>query len=673
MVRHQQVCLVSGETGCGKTTQVPQFILDSFIQRGRGGECSIVCTQPRRIAAMGVAARVADERTEQVGGTVGYQVRMDKKATSATRLLFCTTGVLLRKMLNDRQLVGVTHLLVDEVHERSIETDFLLSIVRDLLPRRRDLRVILMSATMQDNLFARYFGAKSATGTCPMIQIPGRTFPVAEHFLEDVLETTGYSPRRWRKAKADAQRWSGGERRSYSAQTCELMTAIDEKATDYEMLGSLVSHLHAVRGGTGAMLVFLPGVPEIGKAQRELERSEYSSKLWVLPLHGGLLPQEQRLVFRRAPGGRRKVVLATNIAETSITIDDIEIVIDSGKVKEMRFDPFKQMACLAETWVSQAAATQRKGRAGRVKAGDCYKLFSRRTFQKMDPQQTAEIHRSRDEDVKHEVEINRKKVAARCGKSDHLVFAEAFAEFRDAKDKRKFCNQLGLSIDGMNNVKQLRAEYARELQSIGFLHGSITDGAVNVHSGSIRMVSAALCAGLYNNILHVIRPTQKYHETADGSVAAQGKARELQFYLWPEREPEVLSRPNAYDPLWWRGERAHIHPGSCNFEVGEFQCPWLVFHEKVRTTRLWIRESTMVTPYSLLLFGGKLEVLHKEGTVCVDRWVRFQAVARIGVLVKALRAELDKLLGEKVMYPDMDIYDTPLMVAIETLLQSDGM
>ena len=180
---------------------------------------------------------------------------------------------------------------------------------------------------------------------------------------------------------------------TYSEQTSDIMTTIDEKSTDYEMLSSLVSYLHAVRGGNGAVLVFLPGVPEIGKAMRELGRSDSSRNLWILPLHGGLLPEEQRKVFRRPPSGKRKVILATNIAETSITIDDIEIVIDSGKVKEMRFDPYKQMAMLVETWVSRAAATQRKGRAGRVKAGNSYRLFSRRTFDKMDAQQTAEIHR----------------------------------------------------------------------------------------------------------------------------------------------------------------------------------------------------------------------------------------------------------------------------------------
>ena len=282
---------------------------------------------------------------------------------------------------------------------------------------------------------------------------------------------------------------------------------------------------------------------------------------------------------------------------------------------------------------------------------------------------------SREPDERHSIELKRKDISTKCGKSDHLVFAKTFALFVAAKDKRGFCTQLGLSIDGMNNVRQLRKEYARDLSSIGFLPGGSSNPALNVNADSIRMVSAALCAGMYSNVLHVIRPTQKYHDTAEGSVAALGKARELQFYMWPDQEPapEHAHRPNAHDPLWWRGESAFVHPSSCNFEVGDFESPWLVYHEKVRTTRLYIRESTMVTPYALMLFGGRLDVQHQRGTISVDKWVRFKAVARIGVLVKALRTELDSLLADKVESPDLDISCTRLMEAIESLLQGDGM
>ena len=211
------VLVVSGETGCGKTTQVPQFLLDDAIDHGRGGAVSIICTQPRRISAIGVATRVAAERGEPLGQTVGYQIRLESVRSHRTRLLFCTTGVLLRRLHSDHDLDGVSHVVVDEVHERSLQSDFLLIILREVLRRRPTLRVVLMSATINAELFANYFataaaapmralgseGAAAEGGTphpdeagaivpAPTLHIPGFTHPVTEYWLEDVLEMTGH-------------------------------------------------------------------------------------------------------------------------------------------------------------------------------------------------------------------------------------------------------------------------------------------------------------------------------------------------------------------------------------------------------------------------------------------------------------------------------------------------
>ncbi|CAN0267513.1 unnamed protein product, partial [Ectocarpus sp. 12 AP-2014] len=188
-IRDNQVVVLSGETGCGKTTQVPQFVLDDLIDQGEGGKCNIICTQPRRISAVGVADRVASERCERVGGTVGYQIRLDSRVGPSTRLTFCTTGILLRRLTSDDTLAGVSHVMVDEasgVHERDLQTDFLLVILRDLLPKRPDLRVVLMSATLQArmgrlaDLFTKYFHG------CPAITVPGRTFPVEVTYMDEV-------------------------------------------------------------------------------------------------------------------------------------------------------------------------------------------------------------------------------------------------------------------------------------------------------------------------------------------------------------------------------------------------------------------------------------------------------------------------------------------------------
>jgi ATP-dependent RNA helicase DHX57 len=187
-IESARVVVISGETGCGKSTQVPQFILDNWLlqsSKEKGKKMShveIVCTQPRRLSAIGVAQRVADERAEKIGNTVGYSIRLENKISSSTRLTFCTTGILLRRLQSDPLLNSVSHIIVDEVHERSEESDFLLFILRELLYIRKDLKIILMSATLNAKLFSDYFGG------VPVLEIPGRTFPVEQLFLEDILD-----------------------------------------------------------------------------------------------------------------------------------------------------------------------------------------------------------------------------------------------------------------------------------------------------------------------------------------------------------------------------------------------------------------------------------------------------------------------------------------------------
>ncbi|KAG6465803.1 hypothetical protein O3G_MSEX015402 [Manduca sexta] len=188
-MKKSQIIVISGETGCGKSTQVPQYILDDWLDGFNNGgteHVEIVCTQPRRISAIGVAERVADERVEKIGQVVGYQIRLESKVSSKTRLTFCTTGILLRRLEYDPKLTSVTHIVVDEVHERSEESDFLLLILRDLVKVRKDLTVILMSATLNADLFSDYFG------NIPILEIPGRTFPVEQFFLEEVMDMTNY-------------------------------------------------------------------------------------------------------------------------------------------------------------------------------------------------------------------------------------------------------------------------------------------------------------------------------------------------------------------------------------------------------------------------------------------------------------------------------------------------
>ncbi|XP_020533292.1 DExH-box ATP-dependent RNA helicase DExH7, chloroplastic isoform X2 [Jatropha curcas] len=436
MLNENNFLVVCGETGSGKTTQVPQFILDDMIESGRGGECSIICTQPRRIAAISVAERVADERCEPSPGSngslVGYQVRLDSARNEKTKLLFCTTGILLRRLVGDRNLAGVTHVIVDEVHERSLLGDFLLIILKSLIEKESGhgtpkLKVILMSATVDSTLFSSYFGH------CPVLTAQGRTHPVTTYFLEDIYESINYhltsdSPaalkyqtptfdksgsvnNRRGKKNLVLSAWGDDSLLSedfvnphyvssnyqlYGEQTRQNLKKLNEDVIDYDVLEDLICYVDETCG-EGAILVFLPGVSEIHMLLDRLSASYRfggTSSDWVLPLHSSIAPMDQKKVFLRPPENTRKVIIATNIAETSITIDDVIYVIDCGKHKENRYNPQKKLTSMVEDWISQANARQRRGRAGRVKPGICFCLYTRHRFEKlMRPYQVPEMLR----------------------------------------------------------------------------------------------------------------------------------------------------------------------------------------------------------------------------------------------------------------------------------------
>ncbi|ESR44951.1 hypothetical protein CICLE_v100000301mg [Citrus x clementina] len=423
LLKEKDVLVVCGETGSGKTTQVPQFILDDMIESGHGGHCNIICTQPRRIAAISVAERVADERCEPSPGSdgslVGYQVRLDSARNERTKLLFCTTGILLRKIAGDKNLTGVTHVIVDEVHERSLLGDFLLIVLKDLLEKQSahdtpKLKVILMSATVDSNLFSRYFG------DCPVITAEGRTHPVTTYFLEDVYESINYrlaldsaaairyeassksGPVNNRRGKKNLVLSGWGDDSllseeyinpyydpsdygSYSEQTRQNLKRLNEDVIDYDLLEDLVCHVDETCG-EGAILVFLPGVAEIHILLDRLAASYRfggPSSDWLLALHSSVASVDQKKVFLRPPEKIRKVIIATNIAETSITIDDVVYVFDCGRHKENRYNSQKKLSSMVEDWISQANARQRRGRAGRVKPGICYSLYTRHRYEKL--------------------------------------------------------------------------------------------------------------------------------------------------------------------------------------------------------------------------------------------------------------------------------------------------
>jgi ATP-dependent RNA helicase DHX57 len=344
-VQDNHVTIISGETGSGKSTQSMQFLLDDLYSKGLGECANIIITQPRRISALGLADRVADERCTKVGQEIGYTIRGESKRSKDTRITFVTTGVLLRRLQTSggkvedvmAALADVSHVVIDEVHERSLDTDFLLNLIREVLRMKKDLlKLVLMSATLDASTFKYYFASEGLS--VGAVEIAGRTFPVDEYYLDDVVRMTGFNTND-SDGPYIADDTMGkiiqklGHRINYNL----ILEAV--KAIDFEL---------GYEKKSGGILIFLPGVGEINHACNILRSI---SSLHVLPLHASLETREQKRVFSQPPPGKRKVVVATNVAETSITIDDIIAVIDSGKVKEKTRRDLGIESCLqAAAW-----------------------------------------------------------------------------------------------------------------------------------------------------------------------------------------------------------------------------------------------------------------------------------------------------------------------------------
>lgn len=409
-----KVCIVSGSTGSGKTTQCPQFVLEHALNNGQ--EAMILVTEPRRISAISVATRVAEEMGSPLGTLVGYQIRMEKKYDPRkTRLLFCTTGVLIRKLRHDPKLLGVTHVFLDEIHERSAESDLCMLLLRRSL-QHNACKVIAMSATLDTKSLISYF-----TPQTPHLEIPGRIFPVEELYVEDIIEATDYdlpddSPyakRSWWNDRVGANKsvvttkglggketthvsyWDDDEYvvdkfdlcdAKFSGKTHEVVSKMDHTRINYELIDQCCDYIHTcfdIPPEEGCILIFLPGLMEIQKSYTSLSSHPVfgdPEKTRLISLHSVLSSSDQRLAFELPPVGIRKIVLSTNIAETGVTIPDVVFVIDTGKVKQTRYHEASNTASLKEMFVSQAEATQRRGRAGRVRSGFCFRLYTRVRF-----------------------------------------------------------------------------------------------------------------------------------------------------------------------------------------------------------------------------------------------------------------------------------------------------
>ncbi|CAG9788761.1 unnamed protein product [Diatraea saccharalis] len=395
VINNNQVVVISGETGCGKSTQVPQIILDHALMNKKGANVKLLITQPRRIAASSLAVRVAKERAESMGVSVGYAVRLEKEeARPRGSMMFCTTGILLVDLETNQGLTDYSHIILDEVHERDCHIDFAMCMLKQVLQKRKDLKLILMSATIDAEKLSAFFN------DCPMMHIEGLAYPVKDVYLEEILHLTHFQLKDVPQPKGD-HKFRGGRNRAaaagnekaiqYRAEIRPWLESI-KKNLDPSVYQTLQDHRiedlnmdlifevikYICRGPPGAILVFLPGIGEITKLLKIIHENEsyLGSKCEVHALHSKLPTLEQNKIFESPPSHIRKIIVATNIAETSITIDDIVYVIDCGKIKYNGLNVEQNFTTLKTEWVLQANLRQRRGRAGRCQPGVCYHLVT---------------------------------------------------------------------------------------------------------------------------------------------------------------------------------------------------------------------------------------------------------------------------------------------------------
>ncbi|XP_021572066.1 ATP-dependent RNA helicase DHX29 isoform X2 [Carlito syrichta] len=708
----------------------------------------------------------------------GYQIRMESRACESTRLLYCTTGVLLRKLQEDGLLTNVSHVIVDEVHERSVQSDFLLIILKEILQKRSDLHLILMSATVDSEKFSTYFTH------CPILRISGRSYPVEVFHLEDIIEETGFI---LEKDSEYCQKFleeeeeitinvtskAGGIKKyqeyipvqtgsnadlnpfyqKYSSRTQHAILYMNPHKINLDLILELLAYLDTspqFRNIEGAVLIFLPGLAHIQQLYDLLsnDRRFYSERYKVIALHSILSTQDQAAAFTLPPPGIRKIVLATNIAETGITIPDVVFVIDTGRTKENKYHESSQMSSLVETFVSKASALQRQGRAGRVRDGFCFRMYTRERFEgfmdysvpeilrvpleelclhimkcnlgspedflskALDPPQLQVISNAMNllrkigacelnepkltplgqhlaalpvnvkigkmlifgaifgcldpvatlaavmtEKSPFTTPIGRKdeadlaKSALAMADSDHLTIYNAYLGWKKAQQEGgyrseiTYCRRNFLNRTSLLTLEDVKQELIKLVKAAGFSSSTTSTSwegsraSQTLSFQEIALLKAVLTAGLYDNVGKIIytKSVDVTEKLACIVETAQGKAQ--------------------------------VHPSSVNRDLQTYG--WLLYQEKIRYARVYLRETTLITPFPVLLFGGEIEVQHRERLLSIDGWIYFQAPVKIAVIFKQLRVLIDSVLRKKLENPKMSLENDKILQIITELIKTE--
>ncbi|TKR80757.1 hypothetical protein L596_014773 [Steinernema carpocapsae] len=721
--------LIKGSTGNGKSTQIVQYLLEEHIKSGLGAAFNAIVSQPRRISALTLAERVAFERGESIGDSVGYAIRFDAAFPRPFgSITFVTVGVLLRMM--ETGLNGISHIIVDEIHERDIKTDFLLILLREVVRTYPHMRLILMSATFDVDLLKGYFG------DFPVIEMNVRTHSVEHFFLEDVVQKLKYFPSPSRKRGDDddyvdpmgdnfserpliAAHMEG----MYTNLTKQALMKMREKEIPFELIEKLIVDIHQ-REQQGAVLVFLPGWAHIFTLLKSMQVHPVlgdTNKFVVLPLHSQLTSAEQHKVFEHVPAGMRKIILSTNISESSVTIDDIVFVIDTCKVKEKVYSVQNNIVHFATVWAARSNLIQRRGRAGRVRAGYCYHLCTRSRFDSLEEHRTAEILRTPLHELALTVKLLRlgsiREVlgsALEPPPRQAIIEAEKILREINALDNAYELTPLGrilakLPIDPLVG----KALVLASAFGIGDLMCSVAAASGFSSPFSMREMHSypqmAFAGSRCSDHITVLTAFNKYVETSDFGEASiykfcrdsglsptimkmiteakkQIKDTLISIIGFPHDCYAVpaLSRHQAEDAnldlvtsllvsayypnicvhrqkkIVYTVEKmlAHISSSSVNARKNKFKYPFFVFTEKLKTRIVQCLQMTMVSPVQLLLFGCRKVEAKSDSVVVLDDVFTLHVNAAHAAAIVALRPCIEAYLMRISLNPQFLVQQT---------------